>query len=154
MNKSQIVEDEQFHQKLDSRLDELEKKVNNQKEYKNDNSNDRSFPANRTNPSSMNYNNNFRSNRNQNPGKFIGFSNNRSPYESISDKLCFKCGANNHLKANCPFNNESNSNNLGNFNNFHSRQPRNFHNKSYRPNHYNNSNNSNGYNNSESRHLN
>ena len=153
-NKQLMSSTKQFHQKLDSRLDELEKKVNNQKEYKNDNSNDRSFPANRTNPSSMNYNNNFRSNRNQNPGKFIGFSTNRSPYESISDKLCFKCGANNHLKANCPFNNESNSNNLGNFNNFQSKQPRNFPNKSYKHNHYNNSNNSNGSNNSARRHLN
>ena len=97
-NKQLMLSTKQFHQKLDSRLDELEKKVNNQKEYKNESSNDQSFPVSRTNSTSMNYNNNSRNNYNQNPGKFIGFSNNRSPFESKSEKLCFKCGANNHFK--------------------------------------------------------
>ena len=88
-NKQLMSSTKQFHQKLDSRLDELARKVNNPKEYKNDNRNDQSFLENRTNPTARNYNNNFRNNHNQNPGKFIGFSNNRSPYESRSDKLCF-----------------------------------------------------------------
>lgn len=37
----------------------------------------------------------------QRSGKSIGFYNNRSSFSQI-DKSCYKCGANNHLQANCP----------------------------------------------------
>ena len=44
-NKQLMSSTKQFHQKLDSRLDELARKVNNPKEYKNDNRNKSTYGA-------------------------------------------------------------------------------------------------------------